>query len=874
MIEQSASSIIDHIRERFYDQLDEKILDLYVCPLGKENDWLDVKPFDLVDQIIESFLQDPSKKNLLLLGGSGLGKSTLGLYLTDFLWKHQEEFSIVPLFIHLPTIPKEFRTEELLKYFLKNSRGLALNKKERNALFRSSRLLLILDGYDEIPNPGNLHFSNRWDEFESLQVITTCRPEALELGYVKDFYPLQGGPNSFLQYRIEAFDLEQMWRYCQQYISRREKEEIDLKRPFFTKAKDYLRPIRKISGLKELCQTPFILSMLVEVLPSVLKKIEQDATHPLTRARLYDHFTKHWFKRQAIRLQKQYRFKELGFKAPTKELAIYLRIYSENLASKVLKQGRLEVIIEDHPEKPITLDKDLLYPRRISDIHALPDLENDRELLQETEDNAGMKWIRSGCLLKTQNDATFSFLHKSLVEYFAANDLFNSVFNFECGDYIDLSQEELRLDQEQFIRLRRFSLNSQLIVREPGILRVLAERVQDDEEYEVFLRELIEQSKAFQGHLIETAAANAITILNWAGVEFAGQDLSGIRIPGANLSQNLLEGTDLSYANLRQVNFSQAGLHNAILSAAYLQGAQLGEHPYIKKSSEPTCCVYSPDGRFLAVGDERGYVVVYDAESQAKQASLTVGIEPDLTFFMPPKSLREQKYNMVFTLAFSPKNSEGNCEELAVGSADGIIRIYCTRRWREKKRLKGHKDSVVDVAYDPTGSKIISTSSDRTIREWQVETKECIQLFSEYDNEVPLSAVYNPTGSKVVSLGRIKPKGDSVKAKTVVREWDVETGEYTQLLSMEAGYFTAAYNPTVSKIAFGGVSRRYTQEWDLSTGECLHRSCSEYRGPVVGISYDPTGSKIVFGEIEAYRYAKNYSVREPKSRFRKNHSEN
>ncbi len=212
-------------------------------------------------------------------------------------------------------------------------------------------------------------------------MITTCRPEALDSEYVKDFYPLQEGPDGFLQYRLESFDLEQMELYCQQYISRREIEDIDLNRPFFTEVADYLNPIKTIPGLKELCQTPFILSMLVEVLPNILEEIDQEVTPSLTRTQLYDHFTNQWFMRQAIRLQKQYRFEKPDFKATTEELAVYLRIYSENLAAKVLKRGRLEVVIEDQADNSITLDIDLLYPRHVSDITRLSSLTDDRKWL-------------------------------------------------------------------------------------------------------------------------------------------------------------------------------------------------------------------------------------------------------------------------------------------------------------------------------------------------------------------------------------------------------------------------------------------------------------------------------------------------------------
>ncbi len=428
-----------------------------------------------------------------------------------------------------------------------------------------------------------------------------------------------------------------------------------------------------------------------------------------------------------------------------------------------------------------------------------------------------MKWVRSGCLLKTQNNHTFSFLHKSLVEYFAVNDLIKSVLSFNCGDLIDLSQEELQLDQGQFARLREFSFNEQSITKSPDLLLWLAERSQEDESFKEHLMDFLERSKAYQGHLIEIAAANAITILNRSGVEFTRQNLSGVRIPGADLSHNDLTGVDLSYANLKGVNFSRAMLFDAQLTGACLQEVRFGERPYIPLFGADTCA-YSADGQFLAVGNWRGYVVIYDAESKVKQATLKAGVK----FYYS---------NRVTSLAFGPKNKRegGKCKTLAVGSMDGVIRIFCTEQWKEKGVLKVDKGECINcVAYNLTGTKIIFTTHRRIVREWDMISDECHQLkvriFSRF--------TYDPTGLRIAF-------GDD---KTV-RIWDVERRECIQTFSGHKGFVTSvAYDPTGLKVISSSEDNTI-REWLVETGECLQVFYG-HAGSVTNLTYDRTGLKI------------------------------
>lgn len=68
------------------------------------------------------------------------------------------------------------------------------------------------------------------------------------------------------------------------------------------------------------------------------------------------------------------------------------------------------------------------------------------------------------------------------------------------------------------------------------------------------------------------------------------------------------------------------------------------------------------------------------------------------------------------------------------GSADGSIRVWCTRTHECVQQLDGHVDTVERlVALD---NQLISASSDDTIRIWSLETWMCLKTLQEHSSAV------------------------------------------------------------------------------------------------------------------------------------------
>ena len=86
--------------------------------------------------------------------------------------------------------------------------------------------------------------------------------------------------------------------------------------------------------------------------------------------------------------------------------------------------------------------------------------------------------------------------------------------------------------------------------------------------------------------------------------------------------------------------------------------------------------------------------------------------------------------------------------------------------------LSGHTATVEGCAFSPDGARIVSASSDATLRVWDAVTGECLRALAGHTRRVYGCAV-SPDGASIVSAG----------ADATVRMWDAATGEELRTLS-------------------------------------------------------------------------------------------
>ena len=185
-----------------------------------------------------------------------------------------------------------------------------------------------------------------------------------------------------------------------------------------------------------------------------------------------------------------------------------------------------------------------------------------------------------------------------------------------------------------------------------------------------------------------------------------------------------------------------------------------------------------------------------------------------------------QDFGGVHAIAFSPKQ-----DVFAVGDSIGSIRLFCLEDRQPYLYLEGHGKNlsiVTDLAFSPDGKLLASSSIDCTVKVWDTNTGECLQIFTNEQQWI-WAVAFSPD-SKIVAIG-----GED---STIIL-WNIYTDERRILPGHHSWVWSLAFHPHQNILASASYDLSI-RLWDIDTGECLN-VLTGHQHILMGIDFHPSG---------------------------------
>jgi WD40 repeat protein len=219
--------------------------------------------------------------------------------------------------------------------------------------------------------------------------------------------------------------------------------------------------------------------------------------------------------------------------------------------------------------------------------------------------------------------------------------------------------------------------------------------------------------------------------------------------------------------------------------------------------------VFSPDGKYLLTGSADQTARLWDAMNGETVQVFSGHI------------------GSVDAVAFSPDGKY----VVTTGSTDKTARLWNIASGKTMHIFVGHSDLVIRVAYSPDGKYMLTASVDGTVRLWDPAAGSEVRVFDH--PSVPGAIAFSPDG-KYIATGCEDNK---------VRMWDVNNGELVREFMGHEGFVQGVRFSPNGRFLLTGSADKTVRLWDLSTGQPL-RVFGGHADDVQTVTFSPDGKLI------------------------------
>lgn len=237
---------------------------------------------------------------------------------------------------------------------------------------------------------------------------------------------------------------------------------------------------------------------------------------------------------------------------------------------------------------------------------------------------------------------------------------------------------------------------------------------------------------------------------------------------------------------------------------------------------------------------QESYIRVWSLEGKA----LASALPPSPSDPQPSSSRRLIGHaGPVYAVSFSPSTASSDPSAPPTGpryllssSADKTVRLWSIDTWSCLIVYKGHDHPVWDVTWGPFGHYFITGSHDKTARLWTTDHISCLRIFAKHDQDVD-TVGFHPNNAYIFT---------GSCDKTVIM-WSVSTGSSVRMFTGHTGNITSLACSPSGKILASADDVGTIILWDLGPGRLLKRMRGHGKGGIWSLSWSVESTVLVSG---------------------------